>query len=230
MNPGLQSRVVDQSTWSSGGLRKTSPRGADGGAGIQAQAGQPVEQATDRGVRLEPREVHADADVRAVREGDCCRASCGARRSGRGRRTRPDRGWPPAIETLTRSPRADRRAAELDVLRSRSGRPPPRPARAGVTPRPRWAGGPGRARTSASCSGCGEQVQRGVGDHALGRLDPAEQQHRGVGHDRARARARGRRGGRQQRGAGLPVQHRLDGGRERREGRACRPRAPRRRP
>ena len=37
---------------------------------IQAQAGEALEEPPDRGVRFEPGEVHADADVRAVRERD----------------------------------------------------------------------------------------------------------------------------------------------------------------
>ena len=37
--------------------------------GVQAQTREPREQAADRGVGLEAREVHPDADVRPAREG-----------------------------------------------------------------------------------------------------------------------------------------------------------------
>ena len=37
---------------------------------IEAQAREAIEQLADRGVRFQAREVHADADVRPVREGD----------------------------------------------------------------------------------------------------------------------------------------------------------------
>ena len=83
-----------------GGLRKTQPRGA--ASPFSRRAGQPVEEAADRGVRLHARQVHADADVRPVRERqvqlrvlardvEACRAR--RRRPGRGsrRRSRPRR-------------------------------------------------------------------------------------------------------------------------------------------
>jgi hypothetical protein len=65
----------------------------------------------------------------------------------------------------------------------------------------------------------GEEVPDRVGDHALGRLDAAEQEHRGVGDDPFALQAAGLTGrGGEERGLGLPLERRADRGRQRRVG------------
>ena len=124
------------------------------------------------------------------------RASGGARskRSGSGRRRRVAVGGGDrdADEVAAR----DLRAAELGVARWRSGRRPPRRARAAATPRSPRRAAPGRRGPARAASGCSSRCRSRVGDHPLGRLDPAEQQDGGVRDDLAR-----REIGRRRRGA-----------------------------
>ena len=49
-------------------LAKDEAAGRRGPVGVEAEAGEPVEGALHGGVRLQPRQVHPDAHVRAVRE------------------------------------------------------------------------------------------------------------------------------------------------------------------
>ena len=118
------------------------------------RSGQPLEHARDRGVRLEPREVHPDADVRAVRRTPrAASRSRAARRSGRGRGTPPGRGWRPrSRRSRARARRSARRPARRRA--SRSGRRRRRPAPAAATPRSRWRAAPARRGRAASWSGC----------------------------------------------------------------------------
>ena len=150
MDPGPHSHVVDQRTCSSERLaedqagRRRRPRR------IEAQARQALEEAADGGVRLQAREVHPDADVRAR-----------ARRRGAGARSRGatskrsgsanTAGSRLAAATETRDEVAARGSRRRRARRraSRSGRPSPRRARAAATPRSRWAAArvaPRRAR------------------------------------------------------------------------------------
>ena len=102
-------------------------------------------------------------------------------------------------ETTTSRPRrsAPRRAPRRG---SRSGRRGWRRAPAAATPRRRWRAGTGRPHGGQRL-GVAEHVPDEVGDHALGRLDAAEQQHRGVG-DHAGVVQPVRVGGREHRVAG----------------------------
>src|SRR5215218_10331741 len=53
-----------------GRLAEHEPRRRRRPLGIQAQAREAIEQAADRRVRLQTREVHPDADVRPARKGE----------------------------------------------------------------------------------------------------------------------------------------------------------------
>ena len=88
MNPGLQSRFVDQRTCSSGGLRKTRPTGADGRAGSRRRPGRRSSRrrtavCASSLARCMPMQTCGPARRRRGAGG----RSRGARRSGRGRRT-----------------------------------------------------------------------------------------------------------------------------------------------
>ena len=108
---------------------------------------------------------------------------------------------------------ADRRAAQRHVR----GRVPVDHGRRRLEPQRLLdgVGQPARGRPSRAraASRSREQVQDRVGDHPLGRLDAAEEHHRGVGDDLAPPEpARMAAGGGEQRRAGLAIEHRLDGG------------------
>ena len=143
-----------------------------GGARVQAQAGQLVQHFctaiwASRRARWAPRQKCGPwAKAR------CCAAS--------GRRMSKTSGSPktagsrfaPAMDTVTWSP-ARIRACRAGRRGSRSGRRRPRQAPAAAIPRsPRGSGRRPRAPVRARRGG--QQVQHGVGDHALGGLDPAE--------------------------------------------------------
>ena len=192
MDPGPQSHAVDQRTRSSGGLRKTRPDGADGRAGSRRSPGsrsssRPTAACASRRARCIPMQTcgpranarcwraFSRADVEAVGVGERGRVAVG-------------RGDRDADEVAP----ADRGAAELDVAR----RVPVDHRRGGLEAQrllDRVGQQPGSALTSASCVRAREQVHDRVGDHALGRLDAAEEHDRGVGDDLARARGRRRR-------------------------------------
>ena len=150
-HPGSAGTV--QRRRSSGGLRNTRPRGATPAARRQAQAGQPLEHPPDGGVRLEPREVHAEADVGAGGEGDVeprvVRRTSNVSGSGNTAGSR----FAAAMETTTSSRAPIRRAAELTRRAWRSGPRPRPPARAAATPRRRSAAGPAPPRTAPSAAG-----------------------------------------------------------------------------
>ena len=166
--------------------------------------------------RRRPRRIEAQArraDPGAARRRCAPRGARGASRRRRGARARRRGGWrafsrptskrsgsanvagsrlAAATETRTSSPRRIAAPARFDVAWSRTGRPSRPPAPAAATPRWRWQ--PARVgRHERELVGRREQVQDRVGDHPLRRLDAAEEHHRGVRDDLARARARPRR-------------------------------------
>ena len=218
MNPGLQSHFVDQRTCSAGGLRKTSPAGADGRAGSRRRPG--------RRSSRRPTAVCASSRARCIPMqtwGPRAKARCWRAFS---RRTSKRSGSANALgsrlaaatETLTRSPRRIARAAQLDV-----GRRVPIDHRGGGLEAQglldRVGQQAGVHRHERELVRVREQVHDRVGDHALGRLDAAEEHHRGVGDDRRALEAAGGVG--EQRRAGPAVERRRDGGLEVRERRAA---------
>ena len=193
MDPGLQSHVVDQSTCSSGGLRKTRPTRRRRARRIEAQARQALQETADRRVRLQSREVHPDADVGPAREGEVLARVLAAhveavRVSANALGSR----LAAATETLTRSP--SRIAAPPSSTSAR--RVPIDHRGGGLEPQGLLdrVGQQARVhRDERELVGMGEQVHDRVGDHALGRLDAAEEHDRGVGDDLPSARGRRRR-------------------------------------
>ena len=113
-----------------------------------------------------------------------------------------------AIDTRTGSPARDRDAAELDV----AGRVAVHDRGGGLEPQRFLDCGVEQDRVGADSREFAralEQVRRGVGDHPLGRLDPAEQEHRGVGHDLVGAEL-GVGGSRRQQRLAIPRADHLD--------------------
>ena len=178
--PTATAHGIDQRTRSSGGLRKTRPRAAAGCSGIEAQAREAVEHEADRRVRLEPREVHPDADVRALREGEVepgvLAAHVEAVGVGEDGRVAVRRGERERDELAL----ADLRAAELACRASRSGRSPPRRARAAATPRPRSPGGRGRPRRGRAARGFESRCRSALAIMPSVVSMPPNMQHRGV--------------------------------------------------
>ena len=232
MDPGLQSGFLAQSTWSAGGLRKTSPAGADGRAGSRRTPSQPIQQPPDGGVRLQAREVHPDADVRPAREGEVlARVLAAARRSGRGRRTSPGRGWRPR-PTRSRARRGGSPRRPASRPWSRTGRPSRRPARAAATPRWRWAAGPRSAGHERELVAAAESRCRTALAiiPSVVSMPPKSITAALDTTSRALEAARIAAGGGEHRRAGLAIEHGLDGGPQLGEGRRGRRREPRRRP
>ena len=203
MDPGLQSgswpraRGVTAACGRRG--RAAPPAGPGPGAGrAAARAAAPTAVCASRRARCIPMQTcgprakarcgaaFARRRVEAVGIGEGRRVAVGGRRSTRS----------------TRSPRRIARAAERRRRASRSGRRRPPPAPGAATPRSRWAAAPVGAH-QRELRRRREQVQDRVGDHALGRLDAAEEHHRGVGDDLAPLEPAGvAAGGGEQRGPG----------------------------
>ena len=190
MDPGLQSRFVDQRTRSSGGLRKTRPEGADGRAGSRRSPG--------RRSSRRPTAVCASRRARCIPMQTCgprAKARCWrafsrstSKRSGSGNVA--GSRLAAATETLTRSPW--RIAAPPSSTSAR--RVPVDHGGRRLEPQRLLdrVGHPARVRGhERELVGIGQQMHDRVGDHALGRLDPAEEHHRGVRDDLGRLEAAG---------------------------------------
>src|ERR671914_6659 len=137
---------------------------------VEPQARKAVEEAPDRGVGLQAREVHADAHVGAVCECHLQPSVLAAH-----------------VEAVDHSGRRLEPQRLLDGVRQQ----------------------PAILVQERALLGIGEQVEDRVRDHALGRLDAAEQEHRGVRDHLGALEAPGlaRRG--DQRRAGVAIEHRL---------------------
>ena len=120
-----------------GRLAEDEPsRRRPGGAGSSRRPGSRVERAVEGDARLEPGEVHAETDVRPMRERDLqVDVRTARRRTRSGSANTAGSRFAPASESVTRSPCADRGTRRAPYHASRSGRSPPRPARAAATPR-----------------------------------------------------------------------------------------------
>ena len=87
------------------------------------------------------------------------------------------------IITITKSPRSMSAPPSTSCRALRSGRSAPPTVRAATTRRSRFAISDRSPDDRPPLAGLGEQMCEQVGNHALGGLDPAEQQHAGVGDD-----------------------------------------------